>query len=408
MGPLFDFIPSIAQFFLLQKTIIVESQILFLSSRPSPAAIHSFPSKCRNVIGSTGPGGRVSLRLGPKSGGGARALPSERAGKGVRLRLIGGFRLRSLLRQPQQILAILVLAHGFGEGAELVGGDPALAEGDGFEAGDLQAGAFLDGLDEDRGFGEGVVGAGVEPGEAAAQGLDLEFAVGQECLVDGGDLQLAAGAGLDMFGDVDHFVRVEVQAHDGVVALRVGRFLFDGEAVAGLVEFGDAVAFGVGYPVAEDGGFPPRGVGDGLLEHRGEAAAVEDVVAEDETDTVVADELLADDEGLRQAVGTGLLGIFEAHTVVGSVAQQAAEARQVVRRRDDQDVADTGQHQHADGIIDHRLVVDGQQLFADAFGDRVESGAGAAGQDDAFHVIRNKLYTIERIGGGLRGAGSSG
>ena len=299
--------------------------------------------------------------------------------------------------QPQQVLAVLVLAHGFGEFPEFLGADPASAEGDGFEAGDLQAGALLEGLDEDRGFGEGVVGAGVEPGKATAKCLDLELAVSQEGLVDGGDLQLTAGTGLDVLGDIYHLVRVEVQAHDGVVALGLGRLLFDGEAVALLVELGHAVAFGVGDPVAEDGGLPLGSIRDGLLEHRDEAAAVEDVVAQHEAGAVVADEFFSDNEGLRQPVGTGLLGIFEADAIVGAVAQQAAEARQVVRRRDDEDLPDAGQHQHADGIIDHRLVVDGQQLLADAFGDRKEPGTGAAGQDDAFHVNRNMLYTIARI-----------
>jgi hypothetical protein len=37
--------------------------------------------------------------------------------------------------------------------------------------------------------------------------------------VEVGDLQLAARAGLDALGDVDHLVVVEIQAGDGVVAL---------------------------------------------------------------------------------------------------------------------------------------------------------------------------------------------
>ena len=126
--------------------------------------------------------------------------------------------------------------------------------GDVLEASDLEAGALLHHFDEDGGFGEGVVGAGVEPGEAAAKGLDLEFAVGEKGLVDAGDLQFAAGGGLDVLGDVHHLVGVEVEADDGVVALGLFRFLFDAQAVAVLVEFSDAVAFGVGDPVAEDGG----------------------------------------------------------------------------------------------------------------------------------------------------------
>lgn len=44
------------------------------------------------------------------------------------------------------------------------------------------------------------------------------------------------------------------------------------------------------------------------------------------------------------------------------------------------------QHQRTDGIIHHRFVVDGQQLFANTLGNRVKAGAGASGEDYCFHV----------------------
>ena len=46
-------------------------------------------------------------------------------------------------------------------------------------------------------------------------------------------------------------------------------------------------------------------------QRRAEAGAVEDVVAEHERDALVADELLADDERLREAVGRGLHRVLE-------------------------------------------------------------------------------------------------
>ena len=313
--------------------------------------------------------------------------------------------------QAEEVLAVLVVFHRGGDGAEAVGADPAVAVGDAFEAGDLQAGALLDHLDEDGGLGEGVMGPGVEPGEAAAQDLDFQLAVLQEGLVHARNFEFAAGAGLDPLGDLDDLVGVEVEADDRIVALRVRGLLFDAQAVAPVVEFGDAVALGVGDPVAEDGGFGEgrffaalRMTGGALrmtgrklrragsvfhrlLQQLDEAVAVDDVVAEDHADAVVADEVLADEEGLGEAVRGGLLGVREADAVVGAVPEQAPEAREVLRRADDQDVADPRQHQRADGVIDHRLVVDRQQLFADAFRNRVETGAGAAGEYNAFHCL---------------------
>ena len=46
-------------------------------------------------------------------------------------------------------------------------------------------------------------------------------------------------------------------------------------------------------------------------------------------------------------------------------------------------LAQAGQHQDRQRVVDHRLVVDRQQLLADHLGHRVEPRAGAAGQDDA-------------------------
>jgi hypothetical protein len=45
---------------------------------------------------------------------------------------------------------------------------------------------------------------------------------------------------------------------------------------------------------------------------------------------------------------------------------------------DNQDVADTGKHQHGEGIVNHGFVVNRQQLFADAVSDRVKARAFAA------------------------------
>ena len=80
--------------------------------------------------------------------------------------------------QIQKILSVLVLAHWEGDFLELFPGDPAVAEGDFFQAGDLEALALFDHFDIGRGFGERLVRAGVQPGEAAAEGLDEQSVVG--------------------------------------------------------------------------------------------------------------------------------------------------------------------------------------------------------------------------------------
>ena len=68
-----------------------------------------------------------------------------------------------------------------------------------------------------------------------------------------------------------------------------------------------------------------------------------------------------------------------------SVAEQLFEARRVLRRRDDENVPDPREHERAQRVVDHRLVVHGQQLLGHDLRDRIEPRAGAAGEDDAFH-----------------------
>lgn len=116
----------------------------------------------------------------------------------------------------------------------------------------------------------------------SAEGLDFEFAIFEEALVDGGDLVFASCRRLDVGCYIDHLVRIEVEADYGIVALRTGWLLFDGEAVAFFVEFYHSIALGIIDPIAEDCGFLLLfGCADGFFEPLGEACALEDAVAKD-------------------------------------------------------------------------------------------------------------------------------
>src|SRR5207237_7665804 len=92
------------------------------------------------------------------------------------------------------VARLFVLAR---ERLELRGVDEAGAPGDFFGAGDLQALAALDGLDEVRGFQQRLVRARVEPGHAALHRHDLELAALEVRSVDIRDLALAARRGLE-------------------------------------------------------------------------------------------------------------------------------------------------------------------------------------------------------------------
>ena len=68
-----------------------------------------------------------------------------------------------------------------------------------------------------------------------------------------------------------------------------------------------------------------------------------------------------------------------------SVPQQRLEPGKVLRRGNQQDVPDARQHQGGQRIVNHGLVIDGQQLLGYHRRQRVQTRAGASGQDDSLH-----------------------
>lgn len=279
------------------------------------------------------------------------------------------------------------LAVGLGGFLQLGGRDPAVLPGDLLGHGHGQVLGVLHGADELRRLVQALHGAGVQPRVAAAEGDHGQRPLLQVHLVERGDLELAAGRRLHPMRLGGHVARVEVQAGDGVGALGALGLLLDGDGPPLAVELHDAEALGVVHVVAEDRGAARLGVLDGARQVAGQAVAVEDVVAEHQRARLAGDEVLADGEGLRQAVRRGLLRVGEVHAVARAVPEQALEVGQVGRRGDDQDVPDARQHEGAERVVDHGLVVDRQQLLGGHERERVQAGAGPAGEDDAFHNI---------------------
>ena len=270
---------------------------------------------------------------------------------------------------------------------QLRGRDPAVLPGDLLGYRDRQVLGVLHGADELRRLVQALHGAGVQPRVAAAQGDHGQRPLLQVHLVERGDLQLAAGRRLDPMRLGGHVARVEVQAGDGVGALGALGLLLDGDGTALRIELHDAEALGVVHVVAEDRGAARLGVLDGARQVARQAVAVEDIVAEHQGARLAGNELLADGERLRQAVGARLLGVGEFHAVTGAVPEQALEVGEVRRRGDDQDVPDARQHEGGQRVVDHGLVVDRQQLLGGHERERVQARAGPAGEDDAFHNI---------------------
>src|SRR5262249_39491072 len=108
-----------------------------------------------------------------------------------------------------------------------------------------------------------------------------------------------------------------------------------------------------------------------------------DVVAEDQSAMAACNECTADDERLGEAIRARLRLVLEVQSPLMAIAEQSLEARRFLRRRNDQNLSYPRQHQGAQRIVDHRLVVDGQQLFRNRLGDRIKPRSGAPGKYNA-------------------------
>jgi hypothetical protein len=161
-----------------------------------------------------------------------------------------------------------------------------------------------------------------------------DLALVQVDVVQVGDLQLAAGAGLQVGGVGDDIIVVHVQAGDGQVGFRLRRLLLDRNQPTAGVTLADAEPLRVPHRVAEQ--HTPVDAGGRRLQGLRETLAVEDVVA-------------------QQTVRRGLLGVGDRQTPLAAVTEQPAEAGTVLRGGDHQDLPDPGQHQHRQRVVDHRL-----------------------------------------------------
>ncbi len=100
--------------------------------------------------------------------------------------------------------------------------------------------------------------------------------------------------------------------------------------------------------------------------------AIEDVVAQHQGTVISSNEVGADMEGLGQTIRAGLLCIGKRNAKGGAIAQNTLELQRIFWRGNDQNVANPGQHQRAERIVDHRLVEDRHKLLRHALGQWVE------------------------------------
>lgn len=80
--------------------------------------------------------------------------------------------------------------------------------------------------------------------------------------------------------------------------------------------------------------------------------AAKDIVAENGRDAIGADEVSAKDEGVGEAARLVLMDAGKFEPYIGAIAEQTLEQVLILRRGDDRDIANAGEHQHRKRVID--------------------------------------------------------
>jgi hypothetical protein len=130
----------------------------------------------------------------------------------------------------------------------------------------------------------------------------------------------------------------------------------------------------------------PRRLTLEVLDRRAQRA-LEDVVREHHAHLVARDEVLREPERVRDPARLLLVAVREeVEAVLAPVPEQAEELAGVRPAGDEHELGDPGLHERLDGVRDHRSVPERQQVLVRDPRERMETGAGSAGEDDALHA----------------------
>ena len=149
-----------------------------------------------------------------------------------------------------------------------------------------------------------------------------------------------------------------------------------------LIELDHAVTLGIADVIPEDGRalFLLPGADEEIFE----AVAEENIVPKDQAGVASLDEISGKEERLSDTFRLRLCDVFKGASPLAAVPEKFAELPAVVWRGDDGNLTDARQKENRQRIIDHRLIVDRQQLLADAEREGVKPRTGTARQQDTF------------------------
>ena len=214
------------------------------------------------------------------------------------------------------------------------------------------------GGDEIVGSEEGLEGAGVGP--PAVEVSEAHGALGDVGVVDVGDLEFAAVGALQLLDLVENRLVVHINAGDGEVGFGIMGLFLDAEYSSAFY-LGDAEPFGVGNLLEEDLG--ARRLPTEIFDRRADGT-LNDVVAEDDAQAMSGAEVMREPERFSDATFAFLVGVVEMDVAeLFAVGKEAEEVPGVASAGDNKDLINSRVDKRLDRVIDHRLVVDREQMF---------------------------------------------
>jgi hypothetical protein len=209
----------------------------------------------------------------------------------------------------------------------------------------------------------------VRVGPPSVQHAEGQVAPPDVDIVDVGDFELAAIAGRERLGDVEHVAVVHVDTDHRKAAGRVGRLLDDLHN-SSILEPRNPETLRLINLFEQD--LRPRGLVAELVRGRADAK-LNDVVAQDDADLAAVGEVLGQQQRLGDATFTLLVGVLEVADAEDlAVAQQLQEVAGVLAAGDHEDLVDSRVEQGLDRVVDHRPVVDRQQVLVRYAGQGVQ------------------------------------
>ena len=253
------------------------------------------------------------------------------------------------------------------------------------QAGNIAPGLLLNVVNADAGFQQIVCRSGIQPDQIILQRDDVQLALLEVSKIDIRDFQLSACGRLDVFCDFRDLRIIKVQTGNDIIGLGEARLLLDADCSAVFVELNHTERTGVVHIIAEHNCavLLRSGSGEFFVQCRG----IENVVTEHQTALLSGNEVLCNQQRVRDAARNLLHGIADGNAKGAAVTQQLFKGFLLVRRDDNHNIVHAGLHQNCKRIIDQRLVVNRKQRLAYRERHWIQARAFARCKNNSLHIL---------------------